>query len=58
MFESVIRAVLNKFLGDYVANLEANQLNVGIFSGTFLIVHFGSLQYYSRQVMSNFMVSN
>lgn len=36
MFESVVRTVLNKFLGDYVSNLEANQLNVGIFSGTSL----------------------
>lgn len=33
MFESVVRTVLNKFLGEYVSNLETNQLNVGIFSG-------------------------
>lgn len=33
MFELVVRTVLNKFLGDYVSNLEANQLNVGLFSG-------------------------
>ena len=37
MFESVVTAVLNKFLGDYVANLEQNQLNLGIFSGTLAI---------------------
>lgn len=36
MFESVVTAVLNKFLGDYVANLEQNQLNLGIFSGIIL----------------------
>ena len=35
MFELVVRTVLNKFLGDYVSNLEANQLNVGLFSGIF-----------------------
>lgn len=33
MFELVVRTVLNKFLGDYVSNLESNQLNVGLFSG-------------------------
>lgn len=33
MFESVVTAVLNKFIGDYVSNLEGNQLNLGIFSG-------------------------
>lgn len=33
MFESVVTAVLNKFLGDYVANLQQNQLNVGLFTG-------------------------
>ena len=33
MFEGVVTAVLNKFLGDYVANLEQNQLNIGLFSG-------------------------
>lgn len=38
MFESVVRTVLNKFLGDYVSNLEANQLNVGIFSGTIFAI--------------------
>lgn len=34
MFESVARTVLNKFLGDYVSNLEDNQLNLGLFQGT------------------------
>ena len=33
MFEGVVTAVLNKFLGDYVSNLEQKQLNLGIFSG-------------------------
>ncbi|KAI8844441.1 hypothetical protein BJ741DRAFT_543605 [Chytriomyces cf. hyalinus JEL632] len=33
MFESVISLLLNKFLGDYVANLETNQLSVGIWAG-------------------------
>lgn len=33
MFEGVVTAVLNKFLGDYVSNMEQKQLNLGIFSG-------------------------
>lgn len=36
MFEGVVTAVLNKFLGDYVANMEQKQLNLGIFSGNFV----------------------
>lgn len=36
MFEGVVTAVLNKFLGDYVANMEQKQLNLGIFSGTLM----------------------
>jgi vacuolar protein sorting-associated protein 13A/C len=42
MFESVVRTVLNKFLGDYVSNLETNQLNVGIFSGISFLKHLQS----------------
>lgn len=41
MFESVVTAVLNKFLGDYVANLEHKQLNLGIFSGIQIMVGVG-----------------
>ncbi|KAJ1680426.1 Vacuolar protein sorting-associated protein 13 [Spiromyces aspiralis] len=33
MFEGIVANVLNKVLGDYVANLETNQLNVGIWQG-------------------------
>ncbi|KAJ3031870.1 UNVERIFIED_CONTAM: hypothetical protein HDU68_011629 [Siphonaria sp. JEL0065] len=33
MFESVVSLLLNKFLGDYVLDLENNQLNIGIWSG-------------------------
>ena len=37
MFEGIITSVLNKFLGDYVANLEQKQLNLGIFSGNIVL---------------------
>ncbi|ORY51917.1 hypothetical protein BCR33DRAFT_712120 [Rhizoclosmatium globosum] len=33
MFESVISLLLNKFLGDYVLDLENNQLSIGIWAG-------------------------
>jgi hypothetical protein len=33
MFETIVANVLNKFLGDFVDNLEYNQLNIGIWSG-------------------------
>lgn len=33
VFESVLTQVLNSVLGDYVENLDRNQLNVGIWGG-------------------------
>ncbi|KAJ3072035.1 hypothetical protein HDU98_004400 [Podochytrium sp. JEL0797] len=33
MFESVVSLLLNKFLGDYVLDLENNQLSIGIWAG-------------------------
>lgn len=33
MFEGIVASVLNKVLGAYVANLETNQLNIGIWKG-------------------------
>ena len=33
MFEGIVANVLNKILGDYVANLETRQLNIGIWQG-------------------------
>lgn len=35
VFESVLVQVLNSVLGDYVENLDTNQLNVGIWGGEF-----------------------
>ncbi|KAJ3192438.1 hypothetical protein HK101_006567 [Irineochytrium annulatum] len=33
VFESLVASVVNKFLGDYVANLETKQLSIGIWQG-------------------------
>ncbi|KAJ1653989.1 Vacuolar protein sorting-associated protein 13 [Dispira simplex] len=33
MFEAIVANLLNKFLGDYVANLETDQLKIGIWHG-------------------------
>nr|KAJ3420850.1 hypothetical protein HK105_005137 [Polyrhizophydium stewartii] len=33
VFETVVASVVNQFLGEYIANLETNQLSLGIWSG-------------------------
>lgn len=33
VFESVVVDVLNRFLGDYVVNLDSSQLSLGIWGG-------------------------
>ncbi|KAJ1502803.1 hypothetical protein HMI55_002738 [Coelomomyces lativittatus] len=33
MFEQVVANILNNVLGDYIDNLETNQLNIGIWAG-------------------------
>lgn len=33
VFESVVADLLNRFLGDFVDNLDASQLNIGIWGG-------------------------
>lgn len=39
VFESVVKEILNRYLGAYVENLDANQLNVGIWSGEDFCLH-------------------
>lgn len=40
VFESIVKELLNRYLGEYVENLDANQLNVGIWSGMFFYCFF------------------
>jgi vacuolar protein sorting-associated protein 13A/C len=35
VFESIVVDVLNRFLGDYVENLNRSQLKLGIWGGVF-----------------------
>jgi len=35
VFEAVVADVLNKVLGDYIENLDRNQLKIGIWGGEF-----------------------
>jgi len=35
VFEAVVTDVLNKVLGDYIENLDRNQLKIGIWGGEF-----------------------
>lgn len=38
VFESLVVDVLNRFLGDYVVNLDSSQLSLGIWGGKVLTV--------------------
>lgn len=38
VFESLVTDLLNRFLGDYVQNLDKNQLKIGIWGGKLLII--------------------
>jgi vacuolar protein sorting-associated protein 13A/C len=38
VFESVVADLLNRFLGDFVDNLDASQLNIGIWGGKLTII--------------------
>lgn len=33
VFESLVADVLNRFIGEYVENLDSSQLNIGIWGG-------------------------
>lgn len=33
VFESIVADLLNRYLGEYVVNLDASQLNIGIWAG-------------------------
>jgi len=35
VFESLVADLLNKFIGEYVENLDSSQLNIGIWGGKF-----------------------
>lgn len=36
VFESVITDVMNRFLGDFIEDLDGKQLNIGIWGGMYL----------------------
>ncbi|RKP18475.1 hypothetical protein ROZALSC1DRAFT_29853, partial [Rozella allomycis CSF55] len=38
MFEAVVTGFVNKFLGEYISNLEKQQLNIAIWNGTVILV--------------------
>lgn len=40
VFESLVTDLLNRFLGDYVQNLDKNQLKIGIWGGEFIDLVF------------------
>lgn len=34
VFESIVTDLMNRFLGDFIENLDKKQLNIGIWGGT------------------------
>lgn len=40
VFESLVADLLNKYLGDYVENLDKSQLNIGIWGGLLIINNY------------------
>lgn len=37
VFESVVTDLMNRFLGDFIENLDHKQLNIGIWGGKFFV---------------------
>lgn len=37
VFENIVANVLNRFLGDFVDNLDPSQLNIGIWGGMLIL---------------------
>lgn len=50
VFESLVADLLNRFLGDFVDNLDASQLNIGIWGGWFITPTFHSFRFHRAQV--------
>lgn len=38
VFESIVADILNRYLGDYVENLDRGQLKIGIWGGKYSII--------------------
>ena len=38
VFEALVASILNKYLGEFVVNLDKSQLNIGIWGGELIIV--------------------
>lgn len=38
VFESIITDLMNRFLGDFIENLDKNQLNIGIWGGKKIVL--------------------
>lgn len=61
VFESLVTDVLNRFIGEYVENLDSSQLKIGIWGGKLLfILYFNykivQMQYFNEKNMKSFFV--
>lgn len=52
VFESLVADVLNRFIGEYVENLDSSQLNIGIWGGMFTPIY--NLKIFINTVQSYF----
>lgn len=39
VFEKVVADLLNRYLGDFIENLDAKQLNLGLWGGMYFIIY-------------------
>ena len=47
VFESIVADILNRYLGDYVENLDRGQLKIGIWGGNYSTDQFFFYFYFS-----------
>lgn len=57
VFESLVADVLNRFIGEYVENLDSSQLNIGIWGGKIWILLFYYKIIYMTYFNENYMKS-
>lgn len=57
VFESIVTDLMNRFLGDFIENLDKKQLNIGIWGGTcFFYLLFNCHSRYVRLGLSKLSI--
>lgn len=55
VFETLVADLLNRFLGDFVDNLDASQLNIGIWGGNhiFIIINACNYSFHFKEMLNS-----